>query len=792
MKTSPRPFEISALVLSIGFMWASALSSHAQSATWTSLTSGTWSTGGNWAGGSPANGADNTADFSTLNIGGTVTVQLDTPRTLGNLIFGDTVFGAGTWQLNNNSSAANILTLSTSSGSPTITVNLVTGTTTVVPTFIAAEIAGTQGFTKAGNGTLTLTGANTYSGTTTISAGLLQIGNNGTTGNLGTGPINITTSAGSTGLQISRSDAYTVDNVISGAGGRVTIAGSGTTTFTGSNTYSGATSINNGATLRGIDSTVYAGNQTVRSVFGSGLIAAVTPGAGALQLRANGQNDASAQLLTFNNSVLASTGGQNFTVNVDRESGTGTGKTLGVGNLNLATPASGTTRINVTGSNGYALQATGSNALTMGGSSTTGTILLNPTTANLILSGNVNNSATGASTKTLTLDGTSTGNSISGGIADGTGGAVSALRKANSSTWTLSGSSTYTGGTTIDNGLLQLGNGGATGSIVGNVSTGSSSAILAFNRTDAYAFSGTISGSGQVRQIGSGTTTLSAANTYSGGTTIDNGTLQLGNGGATGSIVGNVSTGSSSAILAFNRTDAYAFSGTISGSGQVRQIGSGTTALSAANTYSGSSVLTAGTLLVNNTAGSGLGTGNVAVNGGTLGGSGSFTGNVTVNAGGRLSPGNSIESLGAGGITFTAGTFEFELNTTSTTADLLFASDSNVALSITTGVPTLSLTDLGSNVALAVDTKLTLISYTNSGGWNGGTFSGFADDSNFTLFGNTWTINYNDVTAGSNFTSDATLFGDRFVTLTVVPEPSALALLAFSLTTVMALRRRRA
>ena len=80
----------------------------------------------------------------------------------------------------------------------------------------------------------------------------------------------------------------------------------------------------------------------------------------------------------------------------------------------------------------------------------------------------------------------------------------------------------YSAGTTITAGTLQLGTGGTSGGIVGDVVN---NGALAFNRSDAVTFAGMISGSGAVSQIGAGTTTLTGTNIYTGGTTITSGTL---------------------------------------------------------------------------------------------------------------------------------------------------------------------------------------------------------------------------------------------------------------------------
>ncbi|MBV8330046.1 MAG: autotransporter domain-containing protein, partial [Verrucomicrobia bacterium] len=214
-----------------------------------------------------------------------------------------------------------------------------------------------------------------------------------------------------------------------------------------------------------------------------------------------------------------------------------------------------------------------------------------------------------------------------GGVISGSG----ALTKTDTGTLELTSNDSYAGTTTIAAGTLQLGNGGASGSIVGNVTD---NGTLAFDRSDIFTYGGVISGTGAVQQIGPGTLVLTGNNSYAGTTTITAGTLQLGNGGASGSIVGNVTD---NGTLAFDRSDAVTFARVISGTGSVQQKGSGTTILSGINTYTGGTIVNAGTLTVNSA--QALGLGDVVVNGGTLNADPrpiNVHGNYTQNAGGTL------------------------------------------------------------------------------------------------------------------------------------------------------------
>ncbi len=172
------------------------------------------------------------------------------------------------------------------------------------------------------------------------------------------------------------------------------------------------------------------------------------------------------------------------------------------------------------------------------------------------------------------------------GAITGAGG----IEKTGIGTLTLVRDQAFTGATTISAGILRLGSGGVSGAVQGHIVNNAS---LEIDRSNVLTLGGLISGTGQVRQNGVGSTIFTADNSYTGGTLINAGTLQLGNGGTSGGMVGNVVN---NGTLAFNRSNALTFAGAISGSGNVTQIGSGSTTLLAANSYTGSTTVAGGIL----------------------------------------------------------------------------------------------------------------------------------------------------------------------------------------------------
>ena len=220
------------------------------------------------------------------------------------------------------------------------------------------------------------------------------------------------------------------------------------------------------------------------------------------------------------------------------------------------------------------------------------------------------------------------------------------------------------------NGTLQIGNGGATGDLVGDLVIGGTAI---FNRSDEYDFGGDISGQGSLVKEGESSLILSGAYTFTGTTVVNGGTIKILHLPDTAEVVvddgvldlsgteqevASLSGGEGGTVdiddgaLTVNQEGSTEFAGSITGDGSLTLTGGGTLDLSGDNTYTGPTTIDEGTLKVNGSI-----TSDVTVDdGGILGGSGQIGGDVTVANGGVVGPGNSPGLLTVvGDFTFAAG-----------------------------------------------------------------------------------------------------------------------------------------
>ncbi|MDD5199519.1 MAG: autotransporter-associated beta strand repeat-containing protein [Terrimicrobiaceae bacterium] len=326
--------------------------------------------------------------------------------------------------------------------------------------------------------------------------------------------------------------------------------------------------------------------------------------------------------------------------------------------------------------------------------------------------------------------------------------------------------------------------------------------------------SGIISGTptGGFVKTGAGALWLSAANTYNGETLVLDGTLTVSGTGSL-STLSSIHVNGANAIFDLgnnhaNLNTSNAFNGVILENGSITGTGtsvltgafynvqngsisailaggasatltkttSGTVTLSGANTYTGATTISAGTLAVNGSL-----TSAVTVTAGTLQGIGSTTGTVTVgNSVGSsdsfLAPGNSVG-------TFTTtqalslnsdATYVFELN-----SSLANSADKVVANGVTISGASFSFTDLNPGSAITPGTVFTIIDNTGGAGISG-TFSNLADGSNFSSGNYNYGVSYSGGTGN-----------DLTLTASAVPEPGTYALGMAGLLALVVLRRRR-
>ncbi|MDJ3911314.1 autotransporter-associated beta strand repeat-containing protein, partial [Salmonella enterica] len=224
------------------------------------------------------------------------------------------------------------------------------------------------------------------------------------------------------------------------------------------------------------------------------------------------------------------------------------------------------------------VEKSGDDALTLSGANTyTGGTLISDGT---LVASNVEALGTGDVTNNATLE-LNTGGTFDNAIG-GSGNVV----KSGADTLTLSGSNSYTGGTTISGGTLVASNVEALGT--GDVTN---NATLELNTGGD--FINNIGGTGRVEKSGDDVLTLSGANSYSGGTLISDGTLVASNVDALGS--GDVTN---NATLEMNTGGD--FINNIGGTGRVEKSGDDTLTLSGSNTYTGGTLISDGTLVASN------------------------------------------------------------------------------------------------------------------------------------------------------------------------------------------------
>ncbi len=518
------------------------------------------------------------------------------------------------------------------------------------------------GLVKKGSGTLTLTGDNTYNGKTDVQAGTLTLGRAGgsiwdTAALEVSGGIldvanaetvgAVTLSSGTiSGASALTGTNYTlksgsVSSELAGAGIVLTKDTAGTATLGGTQTYTGATNIDDGTlnVTGSLASAIHVG--ATGALSGEGSTAGnVVFTAGSTLVFDPTTTGANQYFRSFGN--IDTTAGATTKIKVGLSSAIASGSSIVVmEGGSLTTNGGGDFQLLSRGtlsttSTQVLFDYIAGNLVWKGGNETNPTFWdVNTTAGNFSLEGiddfflegdNVTFDDT-ASSHTVAIQGASIAagsvtfdNSVNAyhvtGVISGNG----TLVKSGGNTLTMVGANTYTGGTTISAGTLQLGDGILPGSITGGVIN--NAALVVNAGASNLTISGDISGSGSVAQNGSGTVILTGSNSY-GSTLISAGTLQIGSGGTVGTLGGGAVI--NHATLAFQRSDALTVSNDISGSGSLVKSGMSSLTLAGSNSYDGLTTLSSGGLVAaaNNALGSTHGS-TIVAGGSSLGFTGGF------------------------------------------------------------------------------------------------------------------------------------------------------------------------
>ncbi len=520
---------------------------------------------------------------------------------------------------------------------------------------LAGVISGT-GAVQLISGTLQISNIQHYTGLTTITGGTLQLlagaDISASSGVAANGTFDISQTSGATIASLSG------QGIVQLGGQTLTIANAsgtfsgGIESTTGANPAAGGLVIAGGTEiLSGTD--IYTGTTTINANAKLSLMAINTLATSPIV--DNGTLDISSAINNLSNIVsvnvtsIAGSGTVNLgesTLVVTNASGTFSGNIQGAGNLTVSGGTETLTGINTftgttTIASGATLVLSGAGSLPGSTITADGTFDMSGASSSATFASLSGSGAVKLGANSITLNNAA---DDFGGVISGSGGLT-----VSGGTQILSGTNTYTGGTSVTSGAtLQLGDGATGGTVIGNVAVGATS-TLAFDYSGSTTFSAAISGAGSVSQVG-GTVVLTANNSYGGGTTLaSGGTLQIGNGGTSGSITGNVADGGT---LAFDRSDTVNFGGAISGTGGVSQLGTGTLILSGANSYTGTTTIASGATLR-------LASGNSLATSSNVADNGLFDVSATPSPQISSLSGSGVVSLGAQALQITNGSGSF-------------------------------------------------------------------------------------------------------------------------------------